>query len=473
MAKLYIFGIGGTGSRVLRSLTMLLASGVRCDADAIVPIVIDPDEAGGDVERAATLMRHYGDVRCNLDFSNNVHNWFFRTEIRQIVNNYHMTLDNTNNTSFKDYMELPAMSKANKALANALFSEKNLNSDMTVGFKGNPNIGSVVLNQFEISDAFAQFANDFAAGDRIFIISSIFGGTGASGFPLLVKTLRTSQTMANPNLVNNAPIGAITVLPYFKVAVDDDSQIDSSTFVTKTRSALAYYDRTFNRQGGNSRPNVLYYIGDDQRSTVYENNEGGSSQRNNAHFIELASAMAIIDFANTPNVQPNNCIYKEFGIESDEKEIILGNLGIYVRSLIAKPMTQFALFAKFLRDNGNFIGQPWAKDRGIDNSFVQNQFLQNLNGNILSEYLTWLDEMNDQQRPFTPYETDNNLDRVFNLVKGQEPKKVFTTDSNYDLFNNRLNIFNKSVTDGNVEQQFIELFWLATERLCREKLNIQ
>ena len=91
----------------------------------------------------------------------------------------------------------------------------------------------------------------------------------------------------------------------------------------------------------------------------------------------------------------------------------------------------------------------------------------------MSEYLTWLDEMNDQQRPFTPYETDNNLDRVFNLVKGQEPKKVFTTDSNYDLFNNRLNIFNKSVTDGNVEQQFIELFWLATERLCREKLNIQ
>ena len=28
MAKLYIFGIGGTGSRVLRSLTMLLAAGV-------------------------------------------------------------------------------------------------------------------------------------------------------------------------------------------------------------------------------------------------------------------------------------------------------------------------------------------------------------------------------------------------------------------------------------------------------------
>lgn len=473
MSKLYVFGIGGTGSRVLRALSMLLASGVRCDADTIVPIVIDPDEAGGDVERAATLMRHYGNVRDYLDFSDNQHNRFFRTEIRQIVNNFHMPLENTSNTSFKDYMGVSTMSKPNKALANALFSEKNLNSDMTVGFKGNPNIGSVVLNQFETSDAFAQFANGFAAGDRIFIISSIFGGTGASGFPLLVKTLRTSQSIANPNLVNTAPIGAVTVLPYFKVEVDEDSQIDSSTFVTKARSALAYYDRTFTRQGGNNRPDILYYIGDDQRSTVYENNEGGAAQRNNAHFIELASAMAILDFANTPNVQTNYCVYKEFGIENDVNEIILGNLGIGSQSLVAKPMTQFALFAKYLRDNGDFTGQPWAKDRGINNTFIQDQFLSNLNTNILSEYLRWLDEMGEQQRAFTPFDTGSDIDRVFDLVKGRDPSRVASLDRNYALLNNRLNGASRNVTDGKVEQQFMEVFYLATERLCREKLNIQ
>lgn len=473
MSKLYVFGIGGTGSRVLRALSMLLASGVRCDADTVVPIVIDPDVAGGDVARAATLMRHYGNVRNYLEFSDNQHSRFFRTEIRQIVNNFHMPLNNTNNTSFKDYMGVSAMSKPNKALAKALFSEKNLNSDMTVGFKGNPNIGSVVLNQFETSDAFAQFANDFAAGDRIFIISSIFGGTGASGFPLLVKTLRTSHFIANPNLVNNAPIGAVTVLPYFKVKVDEKSQIDSSTFVTKARSALAYYDRTFNRQDGNNRPNVLYYIGDDQRSTVYDNNEGGSSQRNNAHFIELASAMAILDFANTRNVQTNNCIYKEFGIENDASEIILGNLGVSSQSLVAKPMTQFALFAKYLRDNEDFTGQPWARGRGINNTFIQDQFLTNLKENILSEYLWWLEEMGNQQRAFSPFETEKNIERVFDLVRGKQPSKVFSLDRNYALFDNRLNNASNNVTEGKTEQQFMEVFYLATEKLCKEKLNIQ
>ena len=43
MSKLYVFGIGGTGSRVLRSFTMMLAAGVKIGANEIVPIIIDPD----------------------------------------------------------------------------------------------------------------------------------------------------------------------------------------------------------------------------------------------------------------------------------------------------------------------------------------------------------------------------------------------------------------------------------------------
>ena len=57
MSKLYVFGIGGTGSRVLKSLTMLLASGVKCNADTIVPIIIDPDDSGADKTRTIDLMK--------------------------------------------------------------------------------------------------------------------------------------------------------------------------------------------------------------------------------------------------------------------------------------------------------------------------------------------------------------------------------------------------------------------------------
>ena len=42
MSKCYVFAIGGTGSRVLRALTMLLAGNVKIDTEEIVPIIFDP-----------------------------------------------------------------------------------------------------------------------------------------------------------------------------------------------------------------------------------------------------------------------------------------------------------------------------------------------------------------------------------------------------------------------------------------------
>ena len=54
--NLYIFAIGGSGSRVLRSLTMLLAAGVQTDSN-IIPIIIDPDASNGDLDRTVCGLR--------------------------------------------------------------------------------------------------------------------------------------------------------------------------------------------------------------------------------------------------------------------------------------------------------------------------------------------------------------------------------------------------------------------------------
>ena len=62
MSKLYVFGIGGTGSRVLKSLVMLLASGVECKMD-IVPVIIDPDDSAADMTRTVELMKKYKAIR--------------------------------------------------------------------------------------------------------------------------------------------------------------------------------------------------------------------------------------------------------------------------------------------------------------------------------------------------------------------------------------------------------------------------
>lgn len=467
MSKIYVFGIGGTGSRVLRALTMLLASGVKCAADTIVPIIIDPDAAGGDVERNATLMRNYGYIRNKLNFSEGVNSAFFRTEIKEIMPNFHLPLSNTEDCLFDEFINVEGMTLENKALASLLFSHKNLNSNMKVGFKGNPNVGSVVLNQFDTSEKFNNFANDFTAEDKIFIISSIFGGTGASGFPLLLKTLRESSSIVNQNLVNNANIGAITVLPYFKVKQDENSAIDSATFVSKAKSALAYYNRTISKLNA---IDYLYYIGDDTRSTTYDNCEGGTNQKNNAHFIEMASALAIIDFANMS--KPAQTVHKEYGIERDTNEIIFGDLGNVSRRQIRAAMTQFELFAKYMDESDDYLRQPWAKDRLLDRTFFDGEFVKILKRDILKQYLLWINEMTNQDRKFTPFEIHTDKNRVFDLVKGINPRRLMVLDSNYDLYNRYLNKLSERVRTGEKEQQFMELFYHATKKLIEDKFNI-
>lgn len=87
MAKLYIFGIGGTGARVLRSFTMMLAAGVNIKADDVVPIIIDPDASNADLTRTVQLMNTYRSVRTNLTFTQDVSTPFFRKDLMQILPN--------------------------------------------------------------------------------------------------------------------------------------------------------------------------------------------------------------------------------------------------------------------------------------------------------------------------------------------------------------------------------------------------
>jgi hypothetical protein len=475
MGKLYVFGIGGTGSRVIKSLTMLLASGVEMSSDKIVPIIIDPDVSAADLTRTVDLMRTYGRIRSRLQFDSSNKSNFFRTEIKELLPGYRLELENTQNLQFGDYIQLDMMSKENAALTRMLFSEDNLKSSMDVGFKGNPNIGSVVLNRFTQSSQFESFASDFEEGDRIFIISSIFGGTGASGFPVLAKRLRTLQssgsTVSNSDRIQKSIIGAITVLPYFNVTVDESSAIDSSTFISKTKAALSYYNKNM------TELDALYYIGDDVKKQ-YDNNEGGQYQQNDAHFVELAAALSIVDFDREFTMRDGNnisTVYKEFGIKDDCNPIILPNLCDTTYDVLARPLTQLTLFSKFMKFklvDSLRTNQPWTADlkakRWFDDRFIKSSL-----NPFLDAYMNWLKEMQDNNRSFAPFNLEDNPKAVFELVRGCQTKKVFNSNSNYALFDSFLNSEEKKLNKGgDTPQWFMDLFFIVTKVLIDKKIKL-
>lgn len=464
MSKLYIFGIGGTGSRVLRSFTMLLASGVKFDADEIVPIIIDPDNANADLTRTVSLLNNYQALRNHLTFDPSNTNQFFRHDILKKVNNFTLLISDTDDKKFKQFINIQGMDRASQAMTKMLFSDRNLESSMEVGFKGNPNIGSVVLNQIVCSKDFEAFANSFSEGDKIFIISSIFGGTGASGFPLLLKTLRTGNSFPNYNLINQAEIGAITILPYFKLKRNEKSEIDSSTFISKAKSALAYYENNISKNGTIDQ---LYYLADDA-SNAYENNEGGTAQQNDAHLIEFLAATAIVDFVNNPNltgVTQN----KEFGLE-DTDNVSFSSFYDAEKRLLFQPLTQFILMSNALTDQfGYFSSSGFDANNKYFKDFYTTSFMSQLK-DFCSRYKEWLREMKGNTRSLDLFNLDCGS-KPFNVVTGVTPARVFSTKSDYSLVADRLNSCAGKCQSKSKEDKFLEMFYLGTERLVKEKFN--
>lgn len=453
MSKLYVFGIGGTGSRVLKSLTMLLASGIQCQ-DEIVPIIIDPDAANADLTKTDALIKKYNSIREKLQLDGNK-NQFFRANIS---NAQQIQLANTASQKFDKFIGFDTMPQQDQALMKMLFSDKNLNADMSIGFTGNPNMGSVVLNQFESSNAMKAFANNFKQGDKIFIISSIFGGTGASGFPLLLKTLRSTNTLPNYGFLNDALIGAITIMPYFSLQQNNNSPINANTFLMKTKAALSYYLSTL----GNANIDSLYYIGDDM-SKAYQNVQGGAQQLNDAHFVELASALAILDFS-ANGIHNGTTDYKEFGVMNNPNpQMAFNDLCVGTQKQLKKPLTQMMIFYKYLQfvRKEQYKHQPWAIDNAFDDNFFDDNFYGDVN-EFMEAYAEFIEKMAGNTRCFKPFDNGEELKKTVIGVTGKKVAYPFFTNNNA-LMDNFLNKCNHKVKGKNKEQRFVELFYLATE----------
>lgn len=488
MSKIYVFGIGGTGARVIRSLTMLLASGVKLgeSIDIVIPVIIDPDRSNGDLTRTITLLKTYKSLHDQLQFGKNSKSEFFKTNIDDLNTSFRMQVADVADKDFQSYIKYLNLDTRNKALVSLLFSKKNLEAHMDVGFKGNPNMGSVVLNNFstEADNDLGSILESFQTGDKIFIISSIFGGTGAAGFPLLLKTLRQAQSSQLPSaaLVANAPIGAITVLPYFGVQHDEDSEINMDSFMSKAKAALSYYRDNLNTD-------VLYYISD-KLSRNYDNHEGDSAQRNNAHFVEMVAALSIVDFCKN-NVQHNGSkSFKEFGFNEDKPVVSIKTLADSTRALIEKPLISMFIFEKFYKEHlKKTWDNAWAKDfsytdddneGNMDSTVMSHDFFVKLTKFLKDFDNEWLREMANNSRAFKPFNLETSGENIFNSIDGYEPKKTGfwgkLTSKNlegYEAIDNAIaDISNDLHKKLPMYDYFMDVHWQAINKVLKSKFGI-
>lgn len=328
MPKLFLFAIGGTGERVLRSLNMVLASGAPTfDNYEVFPIIIDYDKDNADKDRTVKLLQNYAAIHYaaftrhgQTTGQDGRNNQFFAAKLSCLhgLTNYVFPFQPaTPNEKFREhigYDNLAGDTMLTKDLLKSLYDESDradteLNLNMTVGFKGNPNIGSVVFHTIKDTAEFRIFNGNFQpeAGDKVVIIGSLFGGTGASGIPEIVKAINDRQPDAK------AAVSTILVLPYFAPMERRGGAIKASRFNSKTKAALSFYDDS----GLKDMVGKIYYVGD-YYSTVIPYSEGGNDQINNANIVELIAVMMIEHF-----VAGRGGRDKEFKFSPDANIVVL------------------------------------------------------------------------------------------------------------------------------------------------------
>ena len=454
MPRCFVFAFGGTGSRVLEKLTFLMASGSAYDDQSgypnvemplgdwdIVPIIIDLDQHNGNMNSCTELLEEYHHIHHAIQDvkQDKLQHKFFRYKLKKLKDinsatksqDFNMNIQNVGKHTLSDsigfqYLSIEEDLFGTDQLVNLLYGQDELNMPLNKGFKGNPNIGTVIFGQLKNNPDFRTFLNTVSSEDRIFIIGSIFGGTGASGLPWLLKTLRNPVNI-NKNktqILQEIKIGALIVTPYFRLQPDKASEIDSDSFITKTKAGLKYYEHNV------QEANAMYFIGDRlEEGDLYPNEEGGKEQKNPPHPSELFGALSFFHFMTKTNAElpARETKHFRYGVKVDaqQKKIYFRHFEnntpssrwlklpltmLYLSSIVFKKVmpTLHApepyIKIKIIEKKGNiFSGTK------VDESFKETEFYKKLSS-FFGRFLTLLQDLEEREKSnhhlFTPFMTN-------------------------------------------------------------------
>jgi len=295
MKKLYIIGIGGTGSKCARAAIHLHSSGAYGTDARMGVLLIDADASNGNLQAARETLQ------CSLEansllrdtnvklFSGTLKNYGYWNPLGEYSER--LTLGDI-------YREasLRSVDAGLGELYDSLVSPEEKQADLSVGFRGRPSIGSAVVSRIRSTNfshgPWPDFINDIQAdcanGDRprIHLFGSIFGGTGSSGLP----TLGTLLSRELKGVRDSIDITASVLLPYFDFDIPDDEDIyaEAKNFTLNTDAALQYLARL----AGDSF-NCIYLTGDSVKQRYDDPATGGPRQNNPSSAIELIAAAAV------------------------------------------------------------------------------------------------------------------------------------------------------------------------------------
>lgn len=274
--------------------------------------MVDQDEANGNVSRTKILLSKYMNLRSSLrneaghDLAKDSN--LFKTHITANNDAVWLPLKGADPT-LEEVIHYELLKPEVKGLMNCLYDPDELKQNLSEGFRARPNIGAAAMlattaNEDDPFWSQVYKAIDAARGGeevRVFIISSIFGGTGASGFPNIAR--RIKQIQKEKNVTSNFHLGGALMLPYFNYDVPEENMegelyAKPEEFLDQTKGALQYYAKLFEYD---KIFDQVYVTGWDPLTKLPNFKMGGNLQNNPPLFPELYAALGALKFFSEDN----------------------------------------------------------------------------------------------------------------------------------------------------------------------------
>lgn len=304
MTNNFLLGVGGTGAKCVEAYLRLATCGVGPAASWVG--LLDQDRSNGNSGRTVRALSEYAELRSALRApgSNDLGaSPLLAMALEKPRAGWSWAPEERSSASFSNSVGYPGLPPAEQALADALFSTEERGLDLDEGFRQRPALGAALTLQGVTSSSavWKDFLNALkSAGHgvdvRVFLVASIFGGTGAAGFPTVARLLRAE--IEKQDLGHQVKLGGALLLPYFSFPAPSDGtgpaiRPDSAAFMMQARGALEYYARLQSERVFDS----LYIVGNDPLIPLRTYSDGGSTQANPPLLPELVAALAAVDFA--------------------------------------------------------------------------------------------------------------------------------------------------------------------------------
>lgn len=375
--KCFCYCIGGTGARIAEVAAHLCAMNLVNDEKEITFIIVDKDQKCGGTAQAKEVIGRIENIS-QIEGSNtgaclcksrltkpDTNPWDFTNALASIAGN------NNGNASLE--VALGQNGTDDGILFDAFYSDSEQINKTSEGFYGHPTIGALMFkymmknaNGNDIAQPVINSLSGTADTAKVFIIGSVFGGTGASVFSNLAAHIRDKSSVMN-NINNRLIISGVLLLPYFSFSNNRINDIINETeFYAKSKTALEQYGNDPHlireRVDSDNSFDTLYICGQNPLHKVGEYSIGGESQKNHFDLVDLVSAYAMVSFFNEDmrdganNIDPNKIgkIY-EYRLNKNRNESLQKVESTVLPDSLALNLRKMLLFSAF------FLSKVWVQ----------------------------------------------------------------------------------------------------------------